>query len=410
MNLPPSIPSRIAVVGIGADGWSGLTRAAREAIRDADEIIGSERQLALLPAEVIAAVRTRALPSALEPLLEELAADTTTSTTVLSGGDPMLHGIGATLARRLGPTRLDILPQPSSFALACARLGWPEAEVELISTVARAPQIVARALSPGRKLVVYATGEDGASKVARVLSRRGFGPSRFVVLEQLGGPKERIVEASAGAWGGRWADPLHVLAIECRSVPGTQLLQRSPGLPDDAYAGDDQLTARHIRAMTLAALQPAPGQLLWDVGAASGSIGIEWLRAEPTARAIAIEARADRAQQAVANALRLGVPELEVRTGRAPAALAALDAPDAVFVGGGLTTPRLVESCWNALSPGGRIVANAVTLEGERALLAARAEHGGELTRIELAHAEALGAFTSWRPQLPVVQWVAGKP
>jgi len=410
VHLPPFTPSRIAVVGIGADGWSGLTRAAREAIRDADEIIGSQRQLALLPADVIAAVRTSPLPSPLEALLDELADDTTTSTTVLASGDPMLHGIGATLARRLGPERLDVHPHPSTFALACARLGWPAADVELISTVARAPEIVARALSPGRKLIVYATGEVGASKVARVLSQRGFGPSRFVVLEQLGGPKERIIEATARAWGGRWADPLHAIAIECRSVPGAPLLQRSPGLPDDAYAGDGQLTKRHVRAMTLAALQPAPGQLLWDVGAASGSIGIEWLRAEPSARAIAIEARADRARQAVANALRLGVPELDVRTGRAPEALAALDPPDAVFIGGGLTTPGLVETCWNALNPGGRLVANAVTLEGEQALIAARAAHGGQLARIEIAHAEPLGSFTGWRAQMPVVQWSAVKP
>jgi precorrin-6Y C5,15-methyltransferase (decarboxylating) len=153
-----------------------------------------------------------------------------------------------------------------------------------------------------------------------------------------------------------------------------------------------------------------PGQLLWDVGAASGSIGIEWLRAEPSARAIAIEARADRAEQAIANALRLGVPELDVRGGHAPEALDGLPRPDAVFVGGGVTTPGLVDACWGALRSGGRIVANAVTLEGEQALTAARAAHGGELARIEIAHAEPLGAFTGWRAQMPVVQWSAGKP
>ena len=271
---------------------------------------------------------------------------------MLASGDPMLHGIGATLARRLGPQRLDVHPHPSTFALACARLGWPAAEVELVSAVAREPEVVARALTPGRRLIVYASGEDGAVRIARVLSARGYGPSRFVVLEQLGGPKERIVDATAGHWRARWADPLHAIAIECRAVPGTPLLQRSPGLPDDAYGGDGQLTKRHVRAMTLAALQPAAGQLLWDVGAAGGSIGIEWLRAEPTARAIAIESRPDRARQAVANALRLGVPELDVRTGRAPAALEGLDRPDAIFIGGGLTTPGLVEDLLGAAQRG----------------------------------------------------------
>lgn len=400
--------ARIAVVGIGADGWAGLNQAARAAILAADEIVGSRRQLALLPDEATAA--TRAWPSPIDPLLDELVARTSGSPCVLASGDPMLHGIGATLARRLGPRRLDVHPHPSAFALACARLGWPAADVELVSAVARAPETVARVLAPGRRVVVYATGEDGAAALSRVLCERGFGPSRLVVLEQLGGPGERIVDATAQTWGDAPADPLHAIAIECRAEPGTPLLARTPGLPDGAYAGDGQLTKRHVRAITLASLAPMPGQLLWDVGAASGSIGIEWLRAEPSARAIAVEARPERAEQAVANALRLGVPELDVRAGHAPQALEGLPRPDAVFVGGGLTTPGLLAACWDALRPGGRIVAHAVTLEGERALAAARAAHGGQLVRIEIAHAEPLGAFTAWRAQLPVVQWTAGRP
>jgi precorrin-6Y C5,15-methyltransferase (decarboxylating) len=400
--------TRIAVVGIGADGWSGLGDAARAAIRAADEIVGSQRQLDLLPATT-SMISTRTWPSPMDPLLDELAARTTGQTCVLASGDPMLHGIGATLARRLGPERLDIYPHPSAFALACARLGWPAAEVTLVSTVARPPEIVAREVAPGRRIVVYATGEDGAASVARVLRARGFGSSRFAVLEQLGGTKERIVDATADAWGARWADPLHTIAIECRASSATPLLPRTPGLPDTAFAGDGQLTKRHVRAITLAALQPSPGQLLWDVGAASGSIGIEWLRAEPSARAIAIEARKDRARQAAANALQLGVPDLDVRTGRAPEALADLPRPDAVFIGGGLAVAGLLDRCWAALKPGGRIVANAVTLEGEQVLIAARTKHGGELARIAIACAEPLGSFTGWRAQMPVVQWTATK-
>jgi precorrin-6Y C5,15-methyltransferase (decarboxylating) len=404
---------RIAVVGIGADGWAGLGEAARAAIRAAGEIVGARRQLDLLPADVRDHATLRAWPSPMDPLIDELAerAHGMPATCVLASGDPMLHGIGATLARRLGPSRLDVHPHPSAFALACARLGWPSADVELVSTVARAPETVARALAPGRRVVVYATGEDGAAKVARTLRARGYGPSRFVVLERLGAPDERIVDATADAWGGRWADPLHAIAIACRAAPGTRLLQRSPGLPDEAYDGDGQLTKRHVRAITLAALQPLPGQLLWDVGAASGSIAIEWLRAEPSARAIAFEPRKDRAQQARANALALGVPELDVRVGRAPQALEGLEPrPDAIFVGGGVATPGLVAACWDALAARGRLVANAVTLEGEQALTVARGAYGGELARIEIAHAEALGAFTGWRAQRPVVQWTAHKP
>ncbi len=405
-----STARNVAVVGIGADGWAGLGEAARAAIRAADEVIGSKRQLALLPPGTVA--KTRALPSPIEPLLVELAepASPNRSVCVLASGDPMLHGIGATLARRLGPERLDVHPHASAFALACARLGWAAAEVELVSTVARAPEVLARVLAPGQRVVVYVSGQDGAATVARVLCARGYGPSRFVVMEQLAAAREKIVDSTAAAWGARWADALHVVAIECRAAPRTPLLQRSPGLPDDAYAGDGQLTKRHVRAMTLAALQPLPGGLLWDVGAASGSIGIEWLRAEPSARAIGIEARPDRARQARLNAKALGVPELDVRTGHAPAALADLPAPDAVFVGGGLTTPELLRTCWDALNPGGRIVANAVTLEGEQALVAARTTFGGELTRIAISHAEPLGSFTGWRAQMPVVQWAAQKP
>jgi precorrin-6Y C5,15-methyltransferase (decarboxylating) len=376
----------------------------------ADEVIGSKRQLELLPHTELTGART-AWPSPMEPMIEELAARTasTATTCVLASGDPMLHGIGSTLARRLGPDRLDIHPHPSAFAIACARLGWPETDVELVSTVARPPETIARVLAPGRRVVVFATGEDAPAVIARVLRSRGYGPSRYVVLEQLGGPREKVVDATAGAWTARWADPLHVIAIECRIAHGTPLLPRTPGLPDDAYAGDGQLTKRHVRATTLAALQPSPGQLLWDVGAASGSVAIEWLRAEPSARAIAIEQRTDRARQAIANALRLGVPELDVRTGKAPDALANLPQPDAIFIGGGVTTPGMIEACHTALVRGGRLVANAVTLEGEHLLAKARAEHGGELTRIEIAHAEPLGTFTTWRARAPVVQWTAIK-
>jgi precorrin-6Y C5,15-methyltransferase (decarboxylating) len=268
--------------------------------------------------------------------------------------------------------------------------------------------VVAALLQAGRRIVVYVAGASGAAAVARLLSEQGFGPSRFVVLEQLSGPEERIVESTARAWGEARADPLHTVAIECRAEPGALALGRHPGLPDAAYQSDGQLTKWPVRAVTLAALRPGLG-LLWDVGAGSGSIAIEWLRAEHYARAIAIEARADRAAHVRANATRLGVPALRVVEGSAPAALEDLEPPDAVFVGGGLSAPGLLTACWDALRPGGRIVANAVTLEGERALQDARAARGGSLLRLAVSHAEPLGGLEAWRPQLPVVQWSAEK-
>ena len=278
-----------------------------------------------------------------------------------------------------------------------------------MSAVAQPPETVARLLQPRRRLIVYAAGAGGAAAVADVLRARGFGRSLFVVLEQLGGEAERMVESTADEWGETEADPLHCIAIECLAEPDAPVLALVPGLPDDAYENDGQLTKRHVRAITLAALAPAPGALLWDVGAGSGSVAVEWLRAEPTARAIAVERHDERAERARANARRLGVPQLEVVLGSAPEALCELPGPDAIFIGGGLTTAGVIERCWYSLRPGGRIVANAVTLEGERVLTFARERCGGELARIEIAHAEPLGTFEAWRSQLPVVQWSVRK-
>ncbi len=397
---------RISVVGIGADGWPGLGDRARAAILGADEVIGSSRQLELLSPQ---APPARRWPSPIDPLLDELVERSKGTVCVLASGDPMLHGIGATLARRVASERLTVIPHPSAFALACARLRWPAAEVELVSTLARSTDVVARVLQPGRRAVVYVGGSDGAAEIARTLCEHGFGPTRLVVLEQLGAPTERVVESTAERWGDRAADPLHAIAIECVPTAHAPLRALVPGLPDDAYDSDGQLTKRHVRAATVAALAPTPRALLWDVGAGSGSIAIEWLRAEPTARAIAVERRDDRADRIEANARMLGVPAIEVLRGSAPAALADLPRPDAVFIGGGLTAPELLERCWAGLRPGGRIVANAVTLEGEQELVAARDRLGGDLVRIEISRAEAIGGFTGWRAQMPVVQWSAGK-
>ena len=402
-------PARLVVVGIGADGWAGLGEAARAAVLAASEVVGSTRQLALLPDEVKAT--RRPWPSPIDALVEDLVAQTLDdeaaggAVCVLASGDPMLHGIGATLARRLPVERLVVHPHPSAFALACARLGWPEAEVELVSAVAQSPEVVARLLQPRRRMVIYVTGSGGAATLSGVLCERGFGPSRFVVLEQLGGTTERLIESTAAEWGAAAADPLHCVAIECHAEPDVAALPLVAGLRDDAYENDGQLTKRHVRAVTLAALAPTPGAVLWDVGAGSGSIGIEWLRAEPSAYAFAVERHAERAERARENARRLGVPQLEVVLGAAPESLCDLPGPDAIFIGGGLTSAGVIQRCWYSLRPGGTIVANAVTLEGERVLTFARERLGGELVRIEIAHAEPLGSFEAWRGQLPVVQW-----
>jgi precorrin-6Y C5,15-methyltransferase (decarboxylating) len=394
----------ISVVGIGAEGWQSLSAAARAAVLAADLLVGGERQLDLVPQQ--ARGERRAWPTNLVTLVDELPAlaDGGRAVAVLASGDPLLHGVGATILRRLGEEGVRVLPAVSSCALACARLLWPAADVELISATSRIAEVVAPALAPGRRIVVLGFGPRSAAEIARVVRERGFGESRLVVLEELGGAAERIAESTAEDWGDADAAALHLVALEVRG--DGPLLGRAPGLPDDAYEHDGQITKRDVRAVTLAALVPVPGQLLWDIGAGSGSVAIEWLRAAPGARAIAIERDPERAGRIERNALTLGVPSLRVVHGSAPEALDELEQPpDAIFVGGGVSSYRLLVRCMGTLARGGRLVANVVTVEGEAILARAHEEHGGRLTRLSIAHSEPLGRFTGWRPARPVTQW-----
>ena len=396
----------VTVVGIGDDGWAGLGGEARAALRGAAVIVGAERQLALLPD---LPGRPVPLPSPLLPRLDELVA-ASPGLCVLASGDPMLHGIGATLARRLGAGRIRVLPAVSCVALACARLGWAEHEVEVVSLVSRPAETILPAVQPGARVLVL--GRDGGTPpaLAALLADRGWPGARITVLEHLGGPAERV----AGPYPARNPDPgpfadLCVAAVQCEPDPGTPVLPRVPGLPDDAYETDGQLTRRELRALALAALAPGPGQLLWDVGAGNGSVGIEWMRSAPRCRAIAVEPRPDRAERIRANATRLGVPDIEVTCGAAPGALAELPAPDAVFVGGGVSAAGVLDACWKALPPGGRLAAHAVTVESEAVLQEWQRRAGGHLVRLAVSYQAPLGRFTTWRPALPVTQWQVTK-
>ena len=392
---------QVTVVGIGADGWPGLTGPARDALRAALVIAGSPRQLALLPD---LSARCVPLPSPLLEHLDDLVRDNP-GLCVLASGDPTLHGIGATLARRLGPAAVRILPGVSSVTLACARLGWPQQEVTVVSLVSRPPETVLAALQPSARLLVLCRDRQTPAQVASALAGGGWGGSELTVLEQLGGPAERVTGPQPAADLTRNGfDDLCVLAVTARP-DGSPAVGRTPGLPDDAYETDGQITRRELRALALAVLRPGPGQLLWDIGAGSGSIGIEWMRADPLARAVAVEARPDRAARIGLNAAALGVPGLQVITGTAPAALAGLPGPDAVFIGGGLTADGLVETCWQRLPAGGRLVAHSVTVESEALLHRWQQAEGGALIKVAVSYLEPLGGFTTWRPALPVTQW-----
>ncbi|MEV7616971.1 precorrin-6y C5,15-methyltransferase (decarboxylating) subunit CbiE [Streptomyces sp. NPDC089799] len=413
-----TVEASVTVVGIGADGWAGLTAAARDALTGADVLIGGARQLVMAPTDVCRGERV-SWPSPLRPAVPRLLAQYAgRRIVVLASGDPMFYGIGRALSEEIGPDgtghpghpgRLRILPHPSSVSYACARLGWPVEDTEVVTVVGRPLARLTAALHEGRRVLVLSAGSGSPAEIAALLRERGFGPSRMRVLEQLGSEDEAAYEGTADTWPHPPGDPLNVVAVDCRRAPGALRLGATPGLPDRAYEHDGQLTKRHVRAATLCALAPAPGELLWDVGGGSGSIGIEWMRTHPSCRAVSVERSAERADRITRNAAALGVPALRVVTGAAPEALAGLPAPDAVFIGGGLTAPGLLDAVWAALPPGGRLVANTVTLESEALLARWYREHGGELVKLAVSHATAVGGFTGWRQAMPVTQWSVTK-
>lgn len=396
----------LTVVGIGEDGFKGLGRNARHALLGASRIVGGQRQLELLPACIRGERQLWPSPFSLEPILAQRG----TAVCVLASGDPMFFGVGASLARQLPAEELLILPAPSSCALAAARLGWPLQEVVSLSLVARPLAALNAHLANGLRLLVLSNDRHSPAAVAGLLRERGFGPSRISVLEHLGGPLERRIDGTADDWQDPAIADLNLLAIDCRASLDAPRLSRLAGLPDSAFAHDGQLTKRDVRAMTLARLAPMPGELLWDVGAGSGSIGIEWMRAHPSCRALAIEADAGRQQLIEHNRDTLGVPGLQLIRGSAPQSLAGLERPDAIFIGGGVTRDGVLATCWERLKPGGRLVANAVTLQSEMTLMDWRQRHGGELTRIHVAQAQPLGEFDTWRQALPITLLELHKP
>ncbi|WP_139361446.1 MULTISPECIES: precorrin-6y C5,15-methyltransferase (decarboxylating) subunit CbiE [unclassified Mycobacterium] len=393
----------ITVVGIGADGVDGLSMRSRHELQRASVIFGSLRQLELLAAESLAA-ECRVWPSPLLPALPTMF-DGLGDVHVLASGDPMLHGVGTTLTRLFGGERVRVFPHVSSVSLACARMGWAVNDVEIISLV-NAPVDSARRF--GGRAVVLSRNANTPGDLARALTRAELGDSRLTVWEQLGGAAERSFAGAARGWDHSPGDALNVIAVEyVPEVEGT-VLPLVAGLPEDVFEHDGQITKREIRAVTLASLAPRPGQRLWDVGAASGSIAIEWSRSGAGCNASAFEIESSRRAAITANAEKFGV-DIEV-FGSAPKDFEQAMAPDAIFVGGGVTGPGLLEHCWDRLPSGGRIVVNAVTAESEALLLQWYSGHGGELRRYRIEDAAPLGGFTSWRSRLPVTQWSAEKP
>ncbi len=392
----------LAVVGIGEDGLAGLSAAARTLIETAELLVGGMRHLAMVSPNGIAEHMVWERP--LARTLDVIAENRSRRVVVLASGDPLWYGVGAVLARRFAPSEMSILPQPSAFSLAAARLGWPLAECATISLHARPLDTLRLHLMPGRRVLALSEDSTTPAAVAALLTEFGWGPSRLTVFSHLGGRDETVISREAQGWGECRVSDLNTIALECIAGPDARSLSRLAGLPDEAFESDGQLTKREVRAATLAALGPMSNETLWDIGAGCGSIAIEWLRAGEHCSAIAIEREPARAALIARNAAALGVPALRVVVGEAPEALHGLPPPDAIFVGGGIAAPELLPALWTALRLGGRLVANVVTVEGETRLFEWRSRYGGVLTRIAVSRAEPIGTHLMWRPLAAVTQ------
>ncbi|MBV9384936.1 MAG: precorrin-6y C5,15-methyltransferase (decarboxylating) subunit CbiE [Chroococcidiopsidaceae cyanobacterium CP_BM_ER_R8_30] len=409
----------LSVVGIGEDGLEGVSPVGRSLLAQATVIVGGERHLAMLSTDD---TREQLLwTSPISDSVEQIIQRRGQTVCVLASGDPMCYGIGVTLIRHIPVAEMTIVPAPSAFSLACARLGWSLTEIETLSLCGRDLALLSAVLYPGARILILSADKTTPVTVAQLLTQQGYGESQIAVLERMGGTHERIIEGIASTWTmtNELAD-LNTIAVTCRfgewgignrawtSSP-TPYAPHTPGLPDTAYHHDGQLTKREVRAVTLSALAPLPGQLLWDVGAGCGSVAIEWMRSDRRCQAIAIEQHPTRLQYIANNATALGVPHLKIVAGEAPGALEGLPEPDTIFIGGGLTAPNLLEVCWRLLRPGGRLIANAVTVEGEHLLFQCQGKLGGNLTRLAIQRAEPVGKFLGWKAMAPVTQWTIVK-
>ena len=388
------------IVGIGEDGMEGLVPATRAAVEAAEIIIGGHRHHALT--QNITAERL-AWPHPFDALISTIEGLRGRRVVILATGDPLWFSVGARIGRVLDPSEIIYHPQLSAFQLAAARMGWSLPDVETLTVHGRPVEQMIAFIQPDARLLVLTTGAETPEQIAAFLTQRGFGGSQMTVLAAMGGKDEARFDGTAESWD-HDVPAFNTLAVECIAAPDAALLPRVPGLADSLFQSDGTMTKQEVRAATVAKLMPMRGALLWDIGTGCGSVAIEWMRAARYARAIGIEPRADRRAMAAANALALGAPKLELIDGTVPEALDGLAAPDAIFIGGGLSRATF-EAAWAALRPLGRLVANAVTLESEAELIALHKIYGGDLVKLSIHRAEPVGRMTGWRPSMPVTQW-----
>lgn len=383
---------------------------AQKLLGAAELVVGGKRHLGL--AEALIHGRTLAWPSPITDALPEIEKHRGRPVVVLASGDPFHYGVGDLLLRSIPVGETLCLPNASAFSLAAARLGWSLQDVALVSLHGRVLQGIVRHLQPGARILALSWDSATPAKVAKLLVERGMGGSSITVLEAMGGPRERRRSTTAAAFDLADVAALNTIALQVEVSSTATVLPLAPGLDDALFEHDGQLTKREIRAVTLSALAPRHGELLWDVGLGAGSIAIEWLLRHPSLKAIGIESEPERAARAARNAAVLGTPDLQIVQKRAPEAFAGLPAPDAIFLGGGLSNPTMLDAAWAALKPGGRLVANAVSLQSEARLIECLQHHGGELVRLDVSRAgkAGTGSVFVWRAAAPIVQWRARKP
>lgn len=396
----------LAVIGIGEDGLVGLGRDARRAIEDAETLFGGSRHLALIPEHT--GQERIVWPSPLEQALPWIERRRGRPVCVLASGDPCWYGIGATLAQHLPVAEMVIHPTASAFSLAAARLGWALQDTYCLSLHGRAMERILPCLHGGAKILALSWDGTTPKSLGRLLVERGFGDAWMTVLSYMGGPREQRDEAAATDWvtSDTPVAALNTVAIDCGTGTSGKVIATAPGRPESCFDNDGLITKREVRAAVLAHLSPGHGECLWDIGAGSGAVGIEWMLAGSGNQTIAVESRPERAERVRANARRLGVPDLKCIQGQAPEVLVGLTPPDAVFIGGGVSNPELLEVCHDALRSGGRLVVTAVTLEAEAILLAYRQRWGGDLVRMQVNRSEPLGDFSGWNPVRPVTLWI----
>jgi precorrin-6B C5,15-methyltransferase / cobalt-precorrin-6B C5,C15-methyltransferase len=406
--IPISAQQRwLSIIGIGEDGFEALSPAARRLLTQASLVVGGKRHLALagdLPG------RKLTWPSPPESAFPEILTWRSKPVCVLASGDPFFYGIGSQLMHRVAAEEMVCLPSASAFSLAAARLGWPLQDCALLSLHGRPLQRIVPHLQPDRRILALSWDGTTPGRLAKLLTERGLGRSTMTICENMGGPRERLRRSLVSEFAEGDVDPLNTIAVEIHAERHARVVPRTPGLPDDWFEHDGQITRREIRAITLASLAPRQGERLWDIGAGSGSVSIEWMLRDVSNRAIAIEYNKERAARIARNATALGVPDLAIVEGVAPDVLEGLPQPDAIFVGGGATVKGLLDVAWAALAPGGRLVVNGVTIETQAELTRRFTAQGGELVSINIAQADPVGGFHGWRPQMPVVQWSIVKP